>query len=106
MCAVLGCTRRRHQGVTFGERCVGSPWLASANLNAERIPYFSAAVKPFAKKFPGAFVGERIGSVCGRTAVSVVLQNRRIALAPVGINDKTVDKQLKPPYNLENVELS
>ena len=53
MCAVLGCTRRRHQGVTFGERCVDLLQLASANLNAERISYFRAAVKPFAKKFPG-----------------------------------------------------
>ena len=65
MCAVLGCTRRRHQGVTFGERCVDLLQLAFANLNAERISYFRAAVKPFAKKFPGAFVGEYIGSVCG-----------------------------------------
>lgn len=53
MCAVLGCTRRRHQGVTFGERCVDLLQLASANLNAERISYFRAAVKPFTKKFPG-----------------------------------------------------
>ena len=64
MCAVLGCTCRRHQGVTFWERCVGPLWLAFANLNAERISYFRAAVKPFAKKFPVAFVGERIGNVC------------------------------------------
>ena len=106
MCAVLGCTRRRHQGVTFGERCVDLLQLASANLNAERISYFRAAVKPFAKKFPGAFVEKRIGSVCGRTAVSVVLLNRRIALVPAGMSDKTVDKWLKPPYNLEKVELS
>lgn len=49
MCAVLGCTRRRHQGVTFGERCVGPLWLAFANLSAERISYFRAAVNPSAK---------------------------------------------------------
>ena len=49
MCAVLGCTRRRHQGVTFGERCVDPFRLAFANLDAERISYFRAAVKPSAK---------------------------------------------------------
>ena len=92
MCAVLGCTRRRHQGVTFGEGCVDLFQLAFANLDAERITYFRAAVKPFAKKFPVAFVGERMGDICGRTAVSVVFPNRRSALAPAGMNDKTVDK--------------
>lgn len=53
MCAVWGCTCRRHQGVTFGELCVDLFQLAFANLDAERISYFRAAVKPFAKKFPG-----------------------------------------------------
>lgn len=53
------------RGNFLGERCVDLLQLASANLNAERISYFRAAVKPFAKKFPGAFVGEHIGSVCG-----------------------------------------
>lgn len=65
MCAVLGYTCRRHQGVTFRERCVGSSQLAFANLNAERISYFRAAVKPFAKKFPGAFAGEHMGDIYG-----------------------------------------
>lgn len=49
------------EGVTFGECCVDPFWLAFANLDAERISYFRAAVKPFAKKFPVAFAGERMG---------------------------------------------
>ena len=53
------------RGNFLGEHCVDLLWLAFANLDAERISYFRAAVKPFAKKFLGAFVGEHIGSVCG-----------------------------------------
>ena len=53
------------EGELFWERCVDPFRLAFANLDAERISYFRAAVKPFAKKFLGAFVGEHIGSVCG-----------------------------------------
>ena len=53
--------------------------LALANLDAERISYFRSAVKPFAKKFPLSLGRAGIDGVCGRSAVSAVLQNHLAA---------------------------